>query len=71
MSCGVRYRYSFDLVLLWLWRRLGATVPIQPLAYESPCAAGAALKRQNKNKTKKRTMGVDKSGIKAVTSSSG
>jgi len=28
--------------LLWLWRRLVATAPIQPLAWEPPYAAGAA-----------------------------
>ena len=36
--------------LLWLWCRPAATAPIRPLAWEPPCAAGAALeeaKRQN------------------------
>ena len=37
-----------DLALLWLWCRPAATAPIQPLAWEPPCAVGAALKRQNK-----------------------
>ena len=32
-----------DLVLLWLWHRLAVVAPIQPLAWEPPCAAGAAL----------------------------
>ena len=31
---------------LWLWCRLVAAALIQPLAWEPPCAAGAALKRQ-------------------------
>ena len=35
--------------LLWLWRRLAATAPIRPLAWEPPYAAGGALKRQKKN----------------------
>ena len=35
-----------DLALLWLWRRPAATAPIRPLAWEPPCAEGAALKRQ-------------------------
>jgi len=38
-------------VLLWLWRRLAATTPIQPLAWEPPYAEGAAqemAKRQKK-----------------------
>ena len=37
--------------MLWLWRRLAATAPIRPLAWEPPYAAGVALKRQ---KTKKK-----------------
>jgi len=44
--------------LLWLWRRLVATAPIGPLAWEPPYAAGAAqeiattttTKRQKKKK---------------------
>ena len=35
-----------DLPLLWLWRRPGAAALIQPLAWEIPYAAGAALKRK-------------------------
>ena len=31
-----------DPALLWLWRRPAATAPIGPLAWEPPCAAGAA-----------------------------
>ena len=34
-----------------LWCRLVATAQIHPLAWEPPYATGAALKRQNKNKT--------------------
>ena len=37
-----------DLALLWLWYRLVATVPIGPLAWEPPYAAGAALEKTNK-----------------------
>ena len=40
-----------DLALLWLWRRPAAIAPIQPLAWEPPYAADAALKIQ-KNKIK-------------------
>ena len=50
MSCGVGCRHGSDLVLLWLWRRPAATVPIRPLAWEPPHAAGTALKRQKKIK---------------------
>ena len=41
-----------DMALLWLWRRLAATTPIRPLAWEPPYAVGAALKGQ-KTKIKK------------------
>ena len=34
-----------DPELLWLWCRLVATAPIQPLAWEPPYATGAALKK--------------------------
>ena len=39
-----------DLALLWLWCRPAATALIQPLAWEPPCVAGAALKRQRPKK---------------------
>ena len=45
-SCSVGHRCSSDLALLWLWCRLAAAAPIQPLAQELPFAAGAALKRK-------------------------
>ena len=36
-----------------LWCRLAAIAPIRPLAWEAPCAAGEALKRQKRpNKMK-------------------
>ena len=37
-------------MLLWLWHRLAGVAPIQPLAWESPCAVGVALKRKKKKK---------------------
>ena len=51
MSCGVGRRCGLDLALLWLWYRLVATALIRSLAWERPCAKGAALEGQ---KTKKR-----------------
>ena len=42
------------LALLWLWCRPAATALIQPLAWEPPCAAGAALKKAKKKKKEKR-----------------
>ena len=53
MGCGVGHRHGSDLALLWLWHRPVATAPIGPLAWEPPCAAGAALKRQKKKKNSK------------------
>ena len=54
MSYGVGHRRSSDVVLLWLWRRLAAVVPIGPLAWERPYAAGMALKSKKKKKKKKK-----------------
>ena len=52
MSCGVGHRCGSDLVLVWLrlWRRPAAIVLIRPLAWEPPCAVGAALKTQKAKK---------------------
>ena len=55
MSCGVGRRHGSDPVLLWLWRRPAAIAPIQPLAWEPPYAAGAALKKTKDKKNKKQT----------------
>ena len=52
MSCGVGCRCGLDPVLLWLWRRPAAVVPIGPLAWEPPYAAGVALKSKQKQKQK-------------------
>ena len=49
MSCGVGCRRGSDPALLWLWRRLVATAPIRPLAWEPPYAAGAAQEISNNN----------------------
>ena len=43
-----------DLALLWLWCRPAATALIQPLAWEPPYAAGAALKTEEREKEKKK-----------------
>ena len=52
MSCGVGHRCGSDPRLLWLWCRPVATALIQPLAWEPPYAAGAALeKAKPKQKT--------------------
>ena len=53
MSYGVGHRRGSDPLLLWLWQRLAAVAPIGPLAWEPPCAAGVALKKQKKKERKK------------------
>ena len=44
VSHGVGSRYGSGPEL-WLWCRLAALAPIQPLAWEVPYALGAALKK--------------------------
>ena len=45
LSCGVGCRCGSDPALVWFWRRPVAAALIRPLAWESPCAAGAALEK--------------------------
>ena len=45
MSSDVGPRRGSGLALLWLWRRLAAAAPTQPLAWEPPYATGTALKK--------------------------
>ena len=52
VSCDVGHRHGLDPALPWLWRRLAVAAPIQPLAWEPPYAAGAALKKRQKSKKK-------------------
>ena len=54
MSCGVGHRCGLDMVFLWLWCSLAATDPIQPLAWETPYAAGEAPVPQKSKKKKKK-----------------
>ena len=42
LSCGVGRRCGLDPVLLWLWRRLGATSLIRPLAWKPLETTGVA-----------------------------
>ena len=46
-------RWVKDLALLWLWCRPVAVAPIQPLAWEPPYAASAALKTPQKKRKEK------------------
>ena len=50
VSCGVGCRGGSDPALQWLWCRPAATAPIGPLAWEPPCAAGAAIKKKRKRR---------------------
>ena len=50
MSCGVGHRRGLDPALMWLWCKPAAAALIGPLAWESPYAVDAALKRQKKKK---------------------
>jgi len=54
VSCGVGCRRGSDPALLWLWCRLVAAAPIQPLAWEPPYAVGAAQEIAKKKKKKKK-----------------
>ena len=49
MNCGVGRRSG--LLWLWLWCRLAAAAPIQPLAWELSYATGADIKKKEKDKT--------------------
>ena len=49
MSYGVGGRHGLDLVLPRLWGRPAAAALTQTLAWELPCAEGAALKSKTKN----------------------
>jgi len=56
MNSGVGRRCGSDLALLWLGRRPAATAPIKSLAWDPPCAAGAALEKAKKKKKKEENM---------------
>ena len=53
MSCGIGRRCRLDLALLWLWYRLVAIAPIQPLTWELPYATGVALKKRKRERRRK------------------
>ena len=50
----VGHRHSLNPALLWLWSRLAAAAPMQPLAWESPSTVGAVLKSKKKGKKEKK-----------------
>lgn len=53
VGCGIGHRVGSDPVLLWQWRRPAAAALIRPLIWELPCAAGAALKKREREKPDK------------------
>ena len=59
MKCGI----GPDPGLLWLWRRLAAAAPIQPLAWELPYASSAALKSKKKERKKDRNVKIIQSSL--------
>ena len=59
MTRVVGGRLSSDLALLWLWLWLETVALIQPLAWELPCAVGAALKRPKKKKKRIKKEAMD------------
>ena len=59
---GLRIQRGHEL---WLWRRLAATAPIQPLTWEPAYAARATLERE-KRKEKKKSLGSSSQMRKSV-----
>ena len=57
VSCGVGRGYCLDPEWLWLWWRPAAAVLIRSLAWEPPCAVGAALEKTKGQKIKKERKG--------------
>ena len=68
VSCGVGRRRGLDPALLWLWRRLAATAPIRPLAWEATYATGVTLKRKKKKNILEREFLLWRNGINSVSS---
>ena len=55
VSYGVGGRCGSDPTSLRLWHRPAATALIRLLAWEPPCATGAALEKTKKKKKKKKS----------------
>ena len=60
MSCGVGGRRGSDPSLLWLWCKPASAALIRPLAWEPPYAMGAALKKKERKKAKRKRKEVVK-----------
>ena len=70
MSCAVGCRYGSDLVLQWLWHKLTAATPVQPLAWEPPYMASAALKSKKQRKKKKKAKGISNTRFRVTATES-
>ena len=51
VSCGVGRKQGLDPMVSWLWCRLAAAAPFQPLPWELVYAAGAALKEEEEKES--------------------
>ena len=60
MSCGVDCRRGLDPTLLWFWQRQVATAPMRPLAWDPPCAVGAALEKKKRQKKRHKNKKINK-----------
>ena len=67
MSCAVDCRHGSDPVLLWLWCRPAAIVPIPPQAWEPPHATGAALKSKKQTDKKNQNKQTKKNNYDTIT----
>ena len=54
MKRRASHRHSSDPVLLWLWRKLAAIPPIQPLAWELTYAIYVALEKKKREREKEK-----------------
>ena len=59
------HRCGSGPTLLWLWCRPAVSAPIQPLTWELPYAASAAIKSKNKQK-EERNVGLKTKNIREV-----
>ena len=58
MNRGVSCRHSSDLALLWLWHRLAAAAPIQPLSLGTSICPGCGPKIEKKKKKERKSLTI-------------
>ena len=71
MSCAIGHRCSSDPLLLWLWHRMAAVAPIQPLAWEFPYAMPVLPAARQKKKKRKMNVGGRRGGKEEESHDSG